>query len=130
VFRPSSSGPLFLVVQAHGAKDQWVLPKGHVEAGETPEDAALREVREEAGVEAALAGLVGESKFVAPRGPVHARFYLMRHQRDVAREEDRAVAWLPFLEARSRLTFADQRGLLDRAQRLLVGGSRSGDPPR
>ena len=41
------------VLVLHPANGDWVFPKGHVESGETPLQAALREVREEAGIEAA-----------------------------------------------------------------------------
>lgn len=124
-FRPSPSGPLFLVVQARRNRDHWVLPKGHVEPGETLEQTAARELREEAGVDADVVGLVGESEFVAPGGPVHGRFYLMRYRADVPGEEDRDIAWLPFGEAHSRLTFEDQRRLLERARTLVTRAERA-----
>jgi 8-oxo-dGTP pyrophosphatase MutT (NUDIX family) len=105
-----------LVVQARANPDHWVLPKGHVEPGETLEQTAVREVREEAGVDAEVVGPIGESEF----GPVLGRFYLMRYRTDVPRTEDRGVAWLPFDEARSRLSFEDQRRLLERARTLML----------
>jgi len=48
VVRRSRRGPLFLLVSTR--KHHWVLPKGHVEAGETGACTARREVQEEAGV--------------------------------------------------------------------------------
>jgi len=48
-----------LVARGHGAlKGQWSLPGGHIEPGERAAAAAVREVREEAGIEAEIAGLL------------------------------------------------------------------------
>src|ERR1051325_5923127 len=44
----------YLIVAASDNPDIWVLPKGHIEKGETPEAAAVREVMEEAGVRASI----------------------------------------------------------------------------
>ena len=48
----------FLLVTARKQPDEWIFPKGHIERGETAEDAALRELREETGVTAELLGLI------------------------------------------------------------------------
>ena len=109
----------FLVVQARGDPAHWVLPKGHLEPGEAPEETAARELREEAGVDAEVVAHVGDADFVAPRGAGRARFYLMRHRGDVPAGEERAIAWLPYDEALARLTFEDQRRLLARARELV-----------
>ena len=49
-----------LIVQ-HGR--EWVFPKGHIEQDETPEQAAIREVREETGVQIAIDGRIGVSRY-------------------------------------------------------------------
>lgn len=58
VWRQGPKGPLFLLVTARGRDDEWVLPKGHIDAGETAEQAARREVREETGLDIELIGLI------------------------------------------------------------------------
>ena len=119
VFRPSAAGASFLIVQSRSDPTHWVLPKGHIDPGETAETAAAREVREEAGVDGEIVDVVGDSNFVARRGPGRVRFYLMRERGAVPAIEDRQIAWLPYQKARARLTFADQRELVDLAHRML-----------
>lgn len=51
---------ILLVQEASGPhQDRWGLPKGHVDQGESPEQAAIRELKEETGLEGKLLGLVG-----------------------------------------------------------------------
>ena len=118
VFRPAAAAaaPEFLVVQAKREPSQWVLPKGHIEAGETPDQTAVREVREEAGVVAQAIEALGDTTFMGPRGEVRTRFFLMRFVATVAPDEDRPTEWLPYDAALARLTFDDQRDILFRAR--------------
>jgi 8-oxo-dGTP pyrophosphatase MutT (NUDIX family) len=44
-------------------RDEWVFPKGHMEEGERPEDAAIREVREETGLEIEIADALGSTRY-------------------------------------------------------------------
>ncbi len=124
-YRADGDAVRFLVVQASANPAHWVLPKGHIEPGETPEDAAMRELREEAGVDAEVLRPVGDTRFSTAREAVHVRFYLMRRRGDVPASEHRGVAWLSYEEARDRLTFEDQRALLMRAHDLLPPDARS-----
>ena len=110
--------PEYLLVEARRSRGQWVLPKGHIERGETPEEAAVREVEEEAGVRAVVVARAGESEYDVDRKPVRVVFYLMRYQGETDRQEDRDLTWRPFGEALRLLRFDDTRRVLMQAHAL------------
>lgn len=93
----------------------WVLPKGHIEPGETPEAAAEREVQEEAGVRAVIVGPAGESEFVVDGKPVHVIFFLMQYRGEAERTEERALAWRRYEDALTLLHFDNLRRVLAQA---------------
>jgi 8-oxo-dGTP pyrophosphatase MutT (NUDIX family) len=108
----------YLLVEARWGPGQWVLPKGHIEPGETPEAAAVREVEEEAGVRAEAVARAGESEYVADGQPVHVIFFLMRYQEEASGREQRARAWRRYEDALSLLRFEDTRRILTQAHAL------------
>ena len=58
--------------------DDWSLPKGHLETGETAEDAALREVFEETGLSCRIIGSAGETQYRDRKGrPKRVRYFSM-----------------------------------------------------
>lgn len=63
----------------HSLAGQWTLPWGRVDAGESPMAAAIREVREEAGVEAAIEALLGIQELPKPQLGGVALVYLCTH---------------------------------------------------
>ena len=102
-------------LQAH----QWVFPKGHIEPGETPEQAAIREVEEEAGVAATVTEPIGTLEFRNARGMVRAQFYLMAFVSEGKPREKRRRGWFTVAEARQALGYEDSRMLVTRAANLL-----------
>ena len=124
VLRSGSGEVEVLLVRPSDGADAWVLPKGHIEAGEQPEQTAVREVREEAGVQARVQTFLGSSSFIAKGEQVRAAFYLMHWEHDVAGAEDRGLAWVPLAKADEQLTYQDAKDLVQQAQRSLPRSAR------
>lgn len=111
------------VVLAGRDSDQtWVFPKGTPDDGETVEETALREVREETGLEVDILRPLGNLDywFAVPGERVHkvVHFFLMRAVGgDVSRHDHEYdhVRWVSVAEARRLLSFDTYREMLDRA---------------
>ncbi len=119
-------GALIARTDRHG-RLLWSLPKGHIEAGETAEQAAVREVEEETGIAGTILGELGtiDFWFVAEGRRIHktVQHYLMRATGGELSDADievTEVAWVPFPEIAAQLAYPDERGLLDAAGRLLA----------
>lgn len=54
-------------------RDEWVFPKGHIEQDESPEEAAIREVREETGLRIRILGPIGSSRYSFGRDREHRK---------------------------------------------------------
>ncbi|MCW3026813.1 MAG: hydrolase [Solirubrobacterales bacterium] len=107
------------------------LPKGHVDPGETPLQAAEREVREETGLVAEPVRELGESRYWYRRDgrtigkSVH--FYLFKYRRGKTEDHDEEVEearWMPLKEAEKKLTYAAEREMVTRAREHLEEGER------
>jgi len=104
----------------------WSLPKGHIEIGETAEQAAVREVEEETGIIGRVVAPLGiiDFWFVAEDRRVHktVHHFLMRAMGGELSDSDvevAEVAWVRLDELESRLAYADERRLIRRATELL-----------
>jgi mutator protein MutT len=102
------------------------LPKGHPDPGETPEAAAVREVREEAGVTASPVEKLGDIRYVYQRAGRRiakvVSFYLLAYETGEPDEHDHEVEearWMDLAEAANALTYKGEREMAARAlQRL------------
>jgi len=110
----------------HG-KLLWSLPKGHIEDGETVEETAMREVKEETGISAQVLRPLGtiDYWFVAERRRVHktVHHFLLESTGGELSDEDvevTEVAWVPLTELETRLAYADERKLVRKAKELFA----------
>lgn len=105
-------------------RTRWGLPKGAVAEGETSEQAALREVREETGLDAEIVKLLDTIEYYFRAGDTLIRkrvdFYLMRYvsgELTPQLSEVDDVEWVELSEAISRASFESEKKLLESAQR-------------
>ena len=118
---------------------RWQLPKGHIEKGETPEQAAVREVREETGVRGrVVAPLPGvEYWFLEGGRCIHKRVdyfllsYLSGDAADFAADEVAGAGWFSWDEGIARLSFDNEREVVAAARRIDPAEARyhPPDPP-
>jgi len=124
VFRRAGPAAEILLVSGKLPPHGWVLPKGHIEKGERPEECARREVQEEAGVDAEPVAFIGYDQFTTPQGKsVAAVFFLMEWVRFVPANEERRVCWLPVADALALIRFEGARQIISAAgERLATTG--------
>ena len=98
------------------------LPKGHPDGSESSAEAALREVREEAGVEAEVVGSLGEVRYWYQRGGKRiakvVEFFLLRYVSGDVGDHDHEVEharWIPATQAVRTLTYAGERDMVRKA---------------
>jgi 8-oxo-dGTP pyrophosphatase MutT (NUDIX family) len=125
VFRMRDDGG-FDVALIRTHEGRWQLPKGWVEDGESMEETARREVREETGIEANVIGPLGEieywynSTYDPEPGRVHkfVHFYLLQYVTGSTEDHDREVLearWVDIAEGGRMLAFKDERRIMSLA---------------
>jgi 8-oxo-dGTP pyrophosphatase MutT (NUDIX family) len=132
VYRLHEGHALFLLIR--DSYQNWGFPKGHLESGERSEDAALREVREETGIDdLALRGQIETIDwYFRFRGQlIHkvCHFYLMETGQATTNPQQAegitACRWVSYDDARSAISYANARKVLARAHEMIEGPTSS-----
>src|SRR5438132_14014637 len=124
---------MLAAIRPQGREGVWALPKGNIDPGESPAETAIREVREETGVEGRLVEKLGDVKYVyTRRGGVRVfkvvSFFLLRAGRGrIGEIEERMkvevaeARWLPLEEAPVLLAYGGEREMAAKAHDRLGG---------
>ena len=130
-FRWRDSEPEIAIVSVR-PKLRWQLPKGIVDPGESPQVTAVREVREEAGIETDMLKLIEtieywyrSAKYGKPvRYHKFVHFYLLRYRAGEVTDHDHEVEearWVRFDEAIQMLDFKSEREVAEKARQMIEG---------
>jgi bis(5'-nucleosidyl)-tetraphosphatase len=126
IFHREAGGPVFLIL--HYEEGHWGASKGHVEKGESLEQTALREIREETGLTALkmMPGFKTENHYFYQKdGQLSSKtvtFFLAESaSRDVTLSfEHIGYAWLPFAEALAKVTFKSEKATWQEAYNFFL----------
>jgi 8-oxo-dGTP pyrophosphatase MutT (NUDIX family) len=128
----NDAGEVVVIVPTRRAADGskvLALPKGHPDGDETAADAALREIREEAGVDAVLVEKLGDVRYWYQRGGQRiakvVSFFLFRYVSGHVDDHDHEVEearWMPAAEAAEALSYPGERDMVRRALSRLPPG--------
>jgi 8-oxo-dGTP pyrophosphatase MutT (NUDIX family) len=124
--------PMVAAIRPQGKDRVWALPKGRIDPGESAAETAVREVREETGVEGRLVEKLGDVRYVYTwRGERIFKvvsFFLLRAGRgrlgaieEAMRIEVAETRWLPLEEAPQLLTYGGEREMAAKALEVLAG---------
>jgi 8-oxo-dGTP pyrophosphatase MutT (NUDIX family) len=118
-----------LVITPAGRRRITALPKGGPHRGESAEETAGREVREETGINVDVLGPLGDVSYVYRRGGrrIHktVHFYLCEFVSGSTEDHDHEVddaRWIPLEQARTALSYAGERELIERVLAKLASG--------
>jgi 8-oxo-dGTP pyrophosphatase MutT (NUDIX family) len=115
VTRSGAGGGIEIVLVHRPKYDDWTFPKGKLEAGESDEEAAVREVREETGFACTLAEELATVRYIDARGrPKRVRYWIMTiggGDATVPNAEVDDLRWLSPDDASTLLTYAHDQAL-------------------
>ena len=124
----------FVAVQPRHRNDVWALPKGHLDPGETEQQAALREVREETGLRVSADVLLDDINYSFRKSGTQetirkkVTFFLLRWESGslIPQEEEiQDVRWVDLEAADDELTYPGERQIALRAATILAERART-----
>ncbi len=118
VFRGEGAEAQYLVVSSSDGLN-WVLPKGHIDAGETSEIAAVRELAEEAGVIGVIVERLSIQHYLRGSKDVLIEYFLLRESGTTDAIEERVIRWEYETDAFELLTFPEAKAALREGAALL-----------
>ena len=126
--RDSENHACLIKVRTRGGNPTWRLPKGAIEDGETPEEAGVRETREETGCEGEVLSEVSDIEYWYTRRDddsdekvrirKHVRFFVMKYLDGDVADHDNEVEtarWFPLSEAVHKISYDAERQVLQEA---------------
>jgi 8-oxo-dGTP pyrophosphatase MutT (NUDIX family) len=118
VFQQFGNQTSYLVISSSNGSDR-VLPKGHIEPNETAENAALRELREEAGITGEIVAKLTEQHFKVLDEIIFVQYFLIRKLGNIEEKENRSIQWLDEKNALKVLSFEEARAVLKKAVEVI-----------
>lgn len=129
VIKKSAEGPKLVLVYCkwNNGKEGWIIPKGHIEEGETKEQTALREVAEETGYKnITIKKILKEVIFEFEKEGIKHKKTIYWHLGELINEEHiepmrtedekvtmKSVDWKSLLEAKALIPFTDEQEIID-----------------
>jgi len=121
--------PLVAVVRLR-KRNEWVLPKGKLDGGETPRAAAEREAMEETGHDVAVHEFLGTLVYESRGGSKVVHYWRMEAGHEPTRKlmrDVKAVDWLPLGEAVERLSRGYERAFLEQVGPIALAAANGGE---
>lgn len=111
VFQVKGKRKTYLIAASSTGK-HWILPKGHIEKGESPRQAALRELREETGVVGKIVQAGLTQSYLMKDEKVIVQYFIVRFAKTTKADEDRALRWETQKKALEILSFEEAKQAL------------------
>lgn len=118
VFQVKGKRKTYLIAASSTGK-HWILPKGHIEKGESPRQAALRELREETGVVGKIVQVGLTQSYSMKDEEVVVQYYIVRFAKTTKADEDRALRWETQKKALEILSFDEAKKALRESLKII-----------